>query len=408
MPDAAPARVGELACSDPDAHGRFESEFEYATDWLEDAHAFALDPESLPIAEGRGRARFRAEGLYPPLGVFEDALPDDWGRKLLVLDRRLPRGHQGAPSLLRELGADGLGALAFGTADAPVPSRSPAAAIHLESLVQAAARFEAGEPVDETALRRLLEAGSSPGGARPKALVVDGEGQWIAKFPSRVRDGRFDVVGLEATALDLARAAGLDVPETRLVDLPGGRRALLVRRFDITPQGGRRHMVSLKTLCRERPGLYVLSYDEVATAVRKHSSAPQRDVDAIFRHAVFNAAIGNTDDHLKNFWMIHDEHGWRLAPAFDLLPDVGERREHILMFGLSHRVPGAADVAAVARSWGVKRGGAIVRRVIDAVRDFRTIAERHDVPAGNVTEIGRDIERRLVALGDTRGAAQRR
>lgn len=397
-PDGTIARAGDLACSEPDAHGRFDSEFEYAAEWLADPRSFALDPESLPIGRRHGPARFRSEGLFPPLGVFEDALPDDWGRKLLVLDRRLPRGQQGAPYLLREIGADGLGALAFATAGVPVSRRSPAAALHLGMLVDAAARLEAGEPVEASALHRLLEAGSSPGGARPKALVDTDDGQWIAKFPSRFRDGRFDVVGLEATALSLARAARLEVPEARVVDLPAGRRALLVRRFDVTPRAGRRHMVSLKTLCKERPGVYVLSYDELATAVRKHSAAPAADVDALFRHAVFNVAIGNTDDHLKNFWMLRDERGWRLAPAFDLVPDVAERREHVLLFHLSHRVPAPGDVSAVAKAWGVKRGAAILREVIEAVRDFRAAARLCGVPEPNVEEIGRDIDRRLASL----------
>lgn len=403
--DGTIAHAGDLACSEPDAHGRFDAEFEYAATWLAGARSFALDPESMPIGGG-GPARFRSEGLYPPLGVFEDALPDDWGRRLLALDRRLPRGRQGAPYLLREIGADGLGALAFAAAGVPVGSRSPAAAVHLEALVDAAARFEAGEPVEPSALQRLLEAGSSPGGARPKALVDSRDGQWIAKFPSRYRDGRFDVVGLEATALALARKAGLAVPEARVVDLRAGRRVLLVGRFDTTPQGGRRHMVSLKTLCKERPGAYVLSYDALATAVRKHSAAPGADVHALFRHAVFNVAIGNTDDHLKNFWMLHGEHGWRLAPAIDLVPDVAERREHVLLFHLSHRVPSPEDAAAVAKAWGVRRGAAIVQEVIEAVRGFRATAEQCGVPRANIEEIGRDIDRRLAPLAG--GPARRR
>ena len=400
QPDGTIGRAGDLACSEPDPHGRFESEFEYAVEWVADARPFALDSESLPLPIGRrrGPARFRAEGLHPPLGVFEDALPDEWGRKLLVLDRRLPRGQQGAPYLLREIGADGLGALAFAATGVPVSSRSPAAAIHLGALVDAAARLEAGEPVEQGVLQRLLEAGSSPGGARPKALVDTDDGQWIAKFPSRYRDGRFDVVALEATASALAREAGLEVPETRVVDLPASRRVLLVRRYDVTPQAGRRHMVSLKTLCKERPGIYVLSYDELATAVRKHSAAPGADVDALFRHAVFNLAIGNTDDHLKNFWMLRHEHGWRLAPAFDLVPDVAERREHVLLFHLSHRVPTAGDVSAVAKAWGVRRGATISQEVIEAVRGFRAAAGRCGVPDENAHEIGRDIERRLSSL----------
>lgn len=239
LPEGGIARAGALACGDSDAHGRFESEFEYADGWFTHPSAFDLDPESLRLSGGR--ARHRASNLQPPLGVFEDALPDDWGRRLLVFDRRLPRAEQSEAHLLRELGGDGLGALAFAERGEPAPRNSPAALIHLEELLEAAERFEAGKHEDRARLRRLLEAGSTPGGARPKALVDSDDGAWIAKFPSRNRDGRFDVVSLEAAAMALAERAGLTVPGTRLVAF-GRRRALLVRRFDLTPAGGRRHM----------------------------------------------------------------------------------------------------------------------------------------------------------------------
>jgi serine/threonine-protein kinase HipA len=112
-----------------------------------------------------------------------------------------------------------------------------AALLELDALLDAAQRLEqeVGNPgsaaIDDT-LRSLLAAGSSPGGARPKALVRDAEGQWIAKFPSRRDD--VDMVGLEAASLELARLAGLEVPNFRLVELTAARRALLVKRFDLT------------------------------------------------------------------------------------------------------------------------------------------------------------------------------
>jgi len=96
LPEGKLAHAGDLACGDPDAQGRYESEFEYAEGWLAHPSAFDLDPESLRLANGR--ARHRASNLHPPLGVFEDALPDDWGRRLLVFDRRLPRGAQRRPA----------------------------------------------------------------------------------------------------------------------------------------------------------------------------------------------------------------------------------------------------------------------------------------------------------------------
>ena len=396
LPDADRVHAGDLAFGDPDTHGRFESEFEYTEAWLRHPRAFDLDPESLPRASGR--IRVRGMNLQPPLAVFEDSLPDDWGRRLLIFDGKLPRGAQGEPYLLRELGGDALGALAYSERGEPVRVRQSASAVHLAELVEAAERFEAGKLDDRANLRRLLEAGSTPGGARPKALVNTDDGEWIAKFPSRNRDGRFDVVGLEAAVMALAGKAGLDTPETRLVRV-GSRRVLLVRRFDVTPQGGRRHMISLMTLCRERPGLYVLAYSEVATAIRKHSAAPQEDVNAFFRHMALNALVGNTDDHLKNFWMLHDGRGFRLSPAFDLLPDVGERREHVLAFAGSQRAPSRAELLGLARAWGVKGAAEILDAAAGATRGFRRVARKLGVAEENVAEIGADIDARRARCG---------
>jgi serine/threonine-protein kinase HipA len=106
----------------------------------------------------------------------------------------------------------------------------------------------------------------------------------------------------------------------------------MVKRFDVSAQGGRYHMVSLRTLCKERPGIYAHSYSELAHVLRKHSAAPADDVAALYRQMVFNAAIGNVDDHLKNFWMLARPGGFRLAPAFDLVPDTIGRGEHTLSF----------------------------------------------------------------------------
>ncbi len=103
--------------------------------------------------------------------------------------------------------------------------------------------------------------------------------------------------------MTLARKAGLQVPDSRLQTI-GARRVLMVKRFDVSAQGGRYHMVSLRTLCKERPGIYVHSYSDLARVLRKYSAVPADDVRALYRHMIFNAAIGNVDDHLKNFWML--------------------------------------------------------------------------------------------------------
>jgi serine/threonine-protein kinase HipA len=388
--------VGELAATAPDrSSGRFESEFEYARAWVSEPGAFALDPVSLPLDTAR---RFRAEMLYPPLAVFEDALPDDWGRRLLAAAITADRGMPTLPEMLLRMRGGGTGALLFTATDiAPHPDQS----VHstaLSKLLAAAAQFEAGTLLPGDEFRRLLEGSSRAGGARPKALVHDESGEWLAKFPSRARDGAHDVVGLEATCLALAREAGLAVPESRLQTI-GARRVLMVKRFDVSAQGGRYHMVSLRTLCKERPGIYVHSYSDLAQVLRKHSASPADDLAALYRHMVFNAAVGNVDDHLKNFWVLARPNGFRLAPAFDLVPDISGRGEHTLSFQQGFACPTGAEMIALADEWGVARAARIVEDVVKATSAFAKTAGRFEVRhQGSLQKVCADVHRRTGLL----------
>jgi serine/threonine-protein kinase HipA len=191
---------------------------------------------------------------------------------------------------------------------------------------------------------------------------------------------------------------GLEVPETRL-QLLGARRVLLVKRFDISSQGGRHHMVSLRTLCKERRGVYAHGYSELAQVLRKYSSAPAEDLAALFRYMVFNAAIGNVDDHLKNFWMLWRRGGYRLAPAFDLVPDISGRGEHTLSFGQNYTCPTRAEALAIASEWGVPRAEQIIDQVIASVSGFAAMARRLKVRHPiSLRRVGADVHRRILLL----------
>jgi serine/threonine-protein kinase HipA len=387
LPDGARLQAGELAFAEADAHGRYASAFRYVPDYLADPRAFALDPVALALSG----QEFQSTQLNPPLLAFEDALPDVWGRRLLVLRHGLGRGQQGEPHLLRVLGGAGLGALAFALPGEPPEVSDPEAdGVALAALAAAAARLEAGEAVDDGS-RLLLVAGSSPGGARPKALVRDADGHWIAKFYSRRDD--CDMVGLEAASLALAQRAGLAVPDFRLAALPGGRRALLVRRFDRT-LAGRLHMLSFRAVL-QASGFYVLGYADLVAVLRHHGAAPEIDVPRLYRQMVFNALLGNTDDHLKNFWLLRDAAGWRLAPAFDLLPDTAGLREHVLCFDLTPTAPKLAELAALGRKWGVSGAAAMCDAVHAALAEFASVAADFGVPQPDIDRFSPDIARRL-------------
>jgi serine/threonine-protein kinase HipA len=354
--------AGEMVCEIGD-DGRGRGAFRYVADYLDRPGVFALDPVSLPLREGE----FNIEhpGVF---GVFEDSLPDDWGRRLLVRKSDIPRHQQNLPTLLLALGASGLGALSYAEQGAPMRSAPEASVLDLDRLVGAAEAFERGDKSDVD-INLLLGAGSSPGGARPKALVYDGkvDEHYLAKFPS-IKDN-VDVVRIEAATMNLAARAGLDVPELRLVEC-GSKPVLLVRRFDITPQG-RLHMVSLQTLLKVS-GYYQCRYAELLNVVRKTSEDPQGDSERLFRQMVFNAVMHNTDDHLKNFWMTCDRNErWRLSPAFDLIPDIGQRGEHVLFFDLDPVYPGRVNLEKLGRSWGIPGAATVVEQVFAAVSGWR-------------------------------------
>jgi serine/threonine-protein kinase HipA len=158
-------------------------------------------------------------------------------------------------------------------------------------------------------------------------------------------------------------------------------------------------MISMRTLCKERPGLYVTGYSDLARALDKHSASPVADVAMLFRHMAFNAAIGNVDDHLKNFWMLATSSGYRLAPAFDLVPDISARGEHTLSFQYNFGCPTREQLLAVASDWGVADAQDTLNQITAAVSAFAPTAHQMEV-GGEVSleSIQADIRRRLKLL----------
>jgi serine/threonine-protein kinase HipA len=391
--DLLPA--GEIRVADPDPRrgGLLRGEFRYHPDYLEHPDAFALDPLHLPLTPGVFEAGRPQAGIH---GCFEDSLPDAWGRGLLIRRYALPRQSQTPPHLLAVLGADGLGALAYKPGPGvPAPS-VPRPVRDLESLMAAAERYDLDPgAVGDDDLALLFRAASSPGGARPKLVIEQAGKGHIAKLAS-ARD-EVDVVRVEAACLALAADAGLCVPEFR-VETFGRRSALLVRRFDETPQGGRYPVLSLQTLTAAE-GYYQIGYADLADCLRRVSARPETDIPALYRQMVFNAVLGNTDDHLKNFAMRREPTGWRLTPAFDLLPDIPERGEHCLHFGTAGHRPSASAVRALGAAFGLSRQqvGKIVTEVTDAIAGWRSRFDAYGVAAADCQRLGRDIERRLGA-----------
>ena len=343
--------AGALIVSDPDPlRGGLQGQFRYAIEYLEHPQAFPLDPLNLSLSMETFDADRPREGVH---GVFEDSLPDDWGRRLMIRRHKLSRNAQRVPNLLRLLGIQGLGALSYVEEGRPELKPTGVSCRHLKELALLAQKFEQ-EPAtaDDNELSLLFQAGSSPGGARPKALVEDDNGAYLAKFAS-TRD-RLDVVSLEAAAMALGRQAGIETADTKIFALGTTKKCLLVKRFDINAAGGRNHLISMQTLLKA-DGYYNAGYRELAEVIKHISSQPGNDLHRLYRQMVFNIMIGNTDDHLKNFIMLHDDTGWRLSPAFDLLPNVGFNQEHVLRIGMDTLPPNAETLLVEAKHFGIKR-----------------------------------------------------
>jgi serine/threonine-protein kinase HipA len=396
MPLGEIVQAGEIRVANPDRRrgGYLRGEFRYEENYLKHPQAFALDPFHLPLTNRVFAAERPHAGVH---GIFEDSLPDDWGRSVLIRRFRLPRGKQSPPHLLAALGADCLGALAYSeTPGSPAPLE-PRASHDLSALIAAAEQYDENpHELAEDALAMLFRAASSPGGARPKVVIDHRNAHWIAKLHSSKDE--VDMVLVEAACLALARSSGLEVPLFRVETL-GKRTALLVKRFDVPSQEGRYHVASMQTLAGV-DGYYVFGYDELADIVRQISCQPEEDLPMLYRQAVFNAFLGNTDDHLKNFAMLRDRSGWRLTPAYDLLPDIPSRGEHVLQFGNSGNRPTQQGIRDLARSFGLsaKKGSTLVSEVVSAFEGWKRIFRQYAVAEKDIGRLRADLDRRCAEL----------
>lgn len=320
---AEPVVAGRLA---PTAQGL---QFNYGRSWLEREDRVPLYLPELPLQPGLLPL---PTGLSMP-GCLRDAAPDAWGRRV-ILNRLLGRAGRDADSaVLDELsyllqsGSDRIGALDFQASPTEYVPREGGTA-SLEELLDSAGRVERGLPLSP-ALAEAIQHGTSIGGARPKATLVEDGRRWIAKFSSG--SDVQPVVKLEFVAMRLAALAGLDVALVRLVQA-SGKDVLLVERFDrmLHADGHwrRRAVVSALTLLAldEMLAAYA-SYEDLAEIVRHRFEAPRATLRELFGRLVFNILCGNTDDHARNHAAFWDGARLSLTPAYDICPQARAGQE---------------------------------------------------------------------------------
>lgn len=331
--------------------GGYEGFFQYDPGYLAHPQAYAIDPVNLPLRDGIFPSMRPEVGIH---GVFSDVLPGRWGERLLAAKAGIHRGHYAPAHLLEGMGRGGLGSLLFSSAPSLTeisPEDDSLDFADLAKALEEAGHYE--KSLDPTELKFLISGGYSAGGARPKLLVRLDQEAYLAKFSSIHDPGPGVQVELEAAGLALGRLAGLDVPEFKIV-VVRGRPVLLVKRFDVLAKGGRRGMISFRTLLSAYDDPSRISYGDLAEILKRVSVDPRGDCEKLFRQMVLNVCLINTDDHLQNFSMLHDAGGWRFSPAYDLVPAL-LRDEQVLRIGRGHANLTAEDLMEEGRRFGFSR-----------------------------------------------------
>ena len=368
--------------------------FEYAAPFLASGHE--LSPFNLPLRPG-----VQTRGGQKLPGLFDDSLPDAWGRRVMLewFRQQGTASHDVTPlAMLAYVGAHGMGALTYEPArDAPEQLWR---AVSLDALQVAVLR---AEQVGEIDLNLLAEVGSSAGGARPKALIalprkgagrtLAGAGEvptthdaWLVKFDTSPDNSHGPME--EAYAL-MARAAGVEMPETRLLETKQGtqmQRHFAVKRFD--REGAERiHHHTLAAMLHMGGG--DLNY-ETFLRVTRRLTQDETEVWRAFRRAAFNVLASNRDDHGKNHGFLYRDKKWLLGPAYDLtfsspqqLPERG-----MAILG-ERRAAGVEHLLRLAENEGLDRRSAegIIEQVRAGVARWREFADQAQVPILKAAEV---------------------
>lgn len=397
LPSGIPCSMGSLFIDV--VRGKETYSFSYDSNWLETEQARNLDPE-LQWFTGR---QYPSAKKHQGFGIFLDSAPDRWGRVLMQRrEAHLARIANRQPNKLLEsdflIGVHDeqrLGGmrLRFPGEDLYLSHDASVAAppwAFLRELEQAAWEIQSSQELSSTktseVLRLLFAPGSSLGGARPKAGIVDEQNNlWIAKFPGREDDR--DVGAWEQVATELAGRAGIRVSHTRLESFgERSHRTFLTQRFDRHLFEGERrriHFASAMTMLGYRDGDGAgtgASYLELAQWIAQNQSSIDEDLEQLWRRIVFSIMIHNTDDHLRNHGFLLTDKGWRLSPAFDLNPDPNGTG---LALNISE-LDNALDMnlaRQVAPYFRLEKPAAesIIAEVAEAVSHWREVATRHAI-----------------------------
>ncbi len=399
--------IGRARCNR--TRGKETVLFEYADSWLHAPDRFALEP-ALPLTRG---------GFAPPAGCMihgsvGDSAPDTWGRRLMQRAERR-RAQQEGRDVRTLMESDYL----LGVADEtrlgafrlrPVgqdefvtrPRAGVPALVELGRLLQVTERILRDEETDDD-LQLIFAPGSSLGGARPKASVIDQYGRLaIAKFPKETDE--YSIETWEEIALRLADRAGIVTADHELIHV-AGKAVLLSRRFDRVDKK-RIPFLSAMAMLGARDGEGG-GYPEMVDALAGHGAQATTDAHALYRRMVFNVLISNVDDHLRNHGFLwNGKAGWTLSPAYDLNPVPTDLKARVLSTRIDlHESTCSLELVQEAAGYyglSLPKARTIIKEVAAATATWRTIAKEVSARPPEINRMASAFEhddlRRALAL----------
>lgn len=389
IPD--PKLMGKLSAH----YGKGKKAFslEYDEDWMTSREQLLIDPD-IQFFEGP-----QYPNNKPNFGVFLDSMPDTWGKTLLKRREtqrakeaeEKPRTLYEVDFLLGVFDESRIGALRFKTElDGPFldnddfnPTPPWSSVRELQEAVRNLESDDSNNGIRKW-LAILMAPGSSLGGARPKANILDEDGNlWIAKFPSK--NDTIDKGAWEFLAYDLAIKAGIQMAPSKMEKVVGGFHTFFTKRFD-REKGVRIHFSSAMTMTGNNEDILKdspASYLDIAEFLQTYGVDVEANLHQLWKRIVFNIAVSNTDDHLRNHGFLLADKGWVLSPAYDINPSIDKD-------GLALNIDmdnNALDLD-LAKSVGeyfrldVKQMETIIEEVLKAVHQWKTIADTIGIPRG--------------------------
>ena len=379
--------------------------FEYDQEWLSTGDTVRfLDPH-LGLYPGKQYAPIEKNNF----GLFLDSAPDRWGRMLMrsreaVMARaegRSVRNLLESDYLLGVFDGHRMGALRFkqhpeGDFLNNQKKLATPPWTSLRELEQASLNLEKDGSMDDPEYNKwldlLLAPGSSLGGARPKAGVVDEKGDlWIAKFPSHHDDK--NIGAWEMVLHHLAKACSIHVPEAKLMRFSGKHHTYLSKRFDRAGGHNRLHFSSAMTLLGFEDGAdhtEGAGYLSLAAFILQYGCSPLQDLEQLWRRMLFNVLVSNTDDHLRNHGFLLEDSGWRLSPAYDMNPN--ETGDGLTLNISAHSnqqdISVIMEVAPFFRQ-NKATANRILKKMREMIRTWREIARRYGISSTEIERMAR-------------------